>query len=348
MEESNNKYWDLLAKYLQDEASEQEKADLFAWIHAHPENKALFDKASTVWKVTAPVEDTYEPDVEKGWKQFQFKARISQNDLSGRMSTGGGTTQAKTARIVNWQPLLRIAAAIVIFVGVIYLASLYLTREEPMVDFYAAEAKKEMLLPDGSRIVLNKNSKVSYAPNFNKNERVIHLTGEAFFDVKKVDGKTFTIYSGNTVTQVLGTSFTVRAYQEEGVTEVQVLTGKVSFSTREDAGNKKVLLTPGYKGVLSKNNSISKSAINDPNFLAWKDNKLAFNNTRMERVISTLEKYFDVPIEVSNPQLLECRFTGTFESPELQEIIDVLVISVDLVYSREGNKYILSGQGCNK
>jgi ferric-dicitrate binding protein FerR (iron transport regulator) len=217
-----------------------------------------------------------------------------------------------------------------------------------MVDFYAAEVKREMLLPDGSRIVLNKHSKVSYASDFNKNERVVYLSGEAFFDVKKTAGKTFTVYSGNTITQVLGTSFTVRSYEEEGTTEVQVLTGKVAFSTREDAESKKVLLTPGYKGVLSSNESISKTAINDPNFLAWKDNKLAFSNTRMDKVIATLEKYFDVPIEVSNPKMLECRFTGTFESPELQEIIDVLVISVDLIYTREDDKYILSGQGCNK
>lgn len=68
----------------------------------------------------------------------------------------------------------------------------------------------------------------------------------------------------------------------------------------------------------------------------------------MDRVINTLEKYFDVPIEVDNPQMLECRFTGTFESPQLEEIMQVLKVSVDLSYTKKCNKYLLSGQGCNK
>jgi ferric-dicitrate binding protein FerR (iron transport regulator) len=175
---------------------------------------------------------------------------------------------------------------------------------------------------------------------------VVFLTGEAFFDVRKSNGKTFTIFSGNTKTQVLGTSFTVRSYGKEGRTEVQVLTGKVAFSTKENPQQNQVLLTPGFKAEMKSGKQIVKSQIDDPNFLAWKDNRLTFNNTRMDKVIRTLEKYFGVPIEVTDERMLQCRFTGTFEQPTLQEIVDVLVVSVDLTYTRNNEQYIFSGRGC--
>jgi ferric-dicitrate binding protein FerR (iron transport regulator) len=204
-----------------------------------------------------------------------------------------------------------------------------------------------MYLPDSSLITLNKHSTLSYASDFNENERVVYLQGEAFFDVKKTNGKTFTIISADSKTQVLGTSFTVRSYENEGKTEVQVLTGKVAFSTKKNPEQNQVLLTPGYKAVMEEDNQIMKAAINDPNFMAWKNDKLEFNNTRMDQVIATLEKYFEVPIEITEPQMLKCRFTGTFEKPTLQEIVDVLVVSVDLTYARKGNQFVFSGRGCN-
>ncbi|QHT71354.1 DUF4974 domain-containing protein [Rhodocytophaga rosea] len=343
MEEPNNKYWDLIAKHLQGEASRQEEADLAAWVDATPENRHLFEKAKAAWKFTADVDDQYTPDTEKAWTKFQTKTGLSA-EVESKMAPEGKIIQFRP-----WPMLMRVAAVLVVIIGLVYLANrtnLGKSGGEEMLSFSAASEKQQIYLPDSSLVVLNKNSHLSYAADFNEKERVVYLSGEAFFDVRKKNGKTFTIFSGNTRTQVLGTSFTVRSYEKEGRTEVQVLTGKVAFSTKEAPQQSQVLLTPGFKAEMKRDEQIVKTQIDDLNFLAWKDNKLTFNNTKMDKVIRTLEKYFGVPIEVSDERMLECRFTGTFEQPSLQEIVDVLVVSVDLTYTRNNEQYIFTGRGC--
>lgn len=343
---SNTEYWDLLAKYLQGEASEQEKALLFAWMQEHPDNKALFDNLRKVWKAVDVPADSYSPDVEKGWQKFQSNAGISRQNTAKEETTNttDQLAEAKTIRFQPWTFISKIAAVLLLLVGVIYVVKFTQKNHSGPVTFATQQQKQAFYLPDSSRIVLNKQSSLTYNPNFNEKDRVVHLTGEAFFEVKKAAGKTFTIYSGNTQTQVLGTSFTVRTQGEK--TEVQVVSGKVAFSTKENPESTRVLLTPGLKAIADSSGQITQAQITDENFLAWKDNKLTFNNTSMKEVVATLRQYFGVPIEVTDKKLLECRFTGTYEEPDLQEIIDVLVVSVDLTYSQKDGQYIFFGPGC--
>lgn len=342
---SNTEYWELLAKYLQGEASEQEKALLFAWMQEHPDNKALFDNLRKVWKAVDLPADTYTPDVEKGWQKFQSNAGISRNNTAKEeIDSMAWQPEAKTIRFQPWAFISRVAAVLLVLAGIVYVVKVSHKNNSALVTFTTQQQKQAFYLPDSSRIVLNKYSSLTYDPDFNEKGRVVNLTGEAFFEVRKAAGKTFTIYSGNTQTQVLGTSFTVRTH--EGITEVQVVTGKVAFSTKDTPESSRVLLTPGLKAVETGNGQISQSEITDENFLAWKDNNLTFNNTSMKEVVATLRHYFGVPIEVTDPRLLECRFTGTYEKPELQEIIDVLVVSVDLTYSHKDGQYIFVGPGC--
>jgi ferric-dicitrate binding protein FerR (iron transport regulator) len=340
MEMSNSEYWDLLAKYLQGEASEQEKALLFAWMDEHPDNKTLFDNLKKVWQAVDKPADAYTPDVEKGWQHFQTIAGIS------RQSTAKEETpQARTIRLQPWVYISRIAAVLLLAVGILYFVKLASpVQEAAPVTVATQNGKQELYLPDSSRVVLNKNSSITYSSRFNEQDRVVKLSGEAFFDVRKSAGKTFTVYSGNTQTQVLGTSFTVSNY--EGKTEVQVVSGKVAFSTRDNPESTRVLLTPGLQAVETGNGQISQSQISDANFLAWKDNKLTFNNTSMKEVVATLEHYFGIPINITDTRLLECRFTGSYEDPTLQEIIDVLVVSVDLTYTHNNGQYTFLGPGC--
>ena len=342
---SNSEHWDLLAKYLQGEASEQEKAVLFAWMEKQPDNRALFDHLTKVWGAVGSTDESYVPNVDKGWQKFQSKAGIPRETaLRTETNLIDHQQEAKTVKLQSWTFITKMAAAVLVLVGVIYLVSFYIKQTSSPVAYTTQNEKQEIFLPDSSRVVLNKNSSLKYTPRFNEQDRVVYLTGEAFFEVRKANGKTFTVFSGNTQTQVLGTSFTVSTHK--GKTEVQVVTGKVAFSTKEDSATNKVLLTPGFKAVEESNGKISKSQITDTNFLAWKDNKLTFNNTSMQDVIATLENYFGVPIKVADPKLLQCRFTGSYTEPTLQEIIDVLVVSVDLVYTNKDGQYTLFGTGC--
>lgn len=206
------------------------------------------------------------------------------------------------------------------------------------------QQKREILLPDSSVVSLNVYSEISYPSQF-INERVIHLKGEAFFEVTPDKNKPFIIYGNLSKTEVKGTSFLLRSVKEEGEDEIYVRTGKVYFANAKDNA-KKVLLEAGTWSIVKDDEPLKAAPIDNVNYAAWKDEKIVFHNTLLKEVIPTLEHYYAIKISVTNPEVLQCRFTGIFEKSELKEILQVLSMSFNLTSDRVNNKYMLSGKGC--
>ncbi|MES2731314.1 MAG: FecR domain-containing protein [Bacteroidota bacterium] len=390
MEEANT-YWDLIAKYLRGETSTEEKESLYTWVNQRPENRELFNQLNNLWNATgwsasrweSTLEESadasgFEPDVDRAWLRFQSQANLDSNNtltsagitelkpeprvipinssraMMDEENTSSG--RASSGRVVSGTPwhrtFTRIAATILLVLGAIFWVKFYFSDSQPlMLTQTALETKRVVYLPDSSKVYLNKHSELKYATGFSDGKRVVNLIGEAFFEVRKDAGKPFVIYSQNAQTEVLGTSFNVRAYPQEARVQVLVVTGKVAFSAREGQINAaatptKVYLTPGTQGELTAKNTLTQSAIKDPNGMAWKNEKLSFNNTPLPQVAAALERYFEVKVQVDSPQLLKCRFTGSYENPDIQEILKVLKVSLNLSYTTEKDMYILSGEGC--
>jgi ferric-dicitrate binding protein FerR (iron transport regulator) len=241
----------------------------------------------------------------------------------------------------------RAAAAVVLLIGAIWVIAAYLKREVAPVTLSAAGSKQVFFLPDSSRVTLNQFSSLTYQPGFEEQERKVTLRGEGFFEVKRNERKPFVVITGNARTQVLGTSFTVRSDEQAGTTEVEVVTGKVAFSTLKPNGKaKRVILTPGFKAVAGRVDAPVKTRIEDPNFRAWQTDRLEFNNTPLEQVVASLQEYFGVTIKVENKKLLGCRFTGSFEQPKLKDVLEVLAVSMQVRYNYTEKHYTFSGGGC--
>jgi hypothetical protein len=212
-----------------------------------------------------------------------------------------------------------------------------------ILEVKADQHKKEILLPDGSTIVLNRDSKVKYADNF-KEDRVLYLTGEAFFDVKPDPKHPFTIQCNLSKTTVLGTSFILRSYEKESYDEINVIEGKVSFSQKIEKGDEITILA-GNKAV-AEGTKIEQTVIKDINYNAWLTEKIIFNNTKLKEVFVVLEKYYNVSLSAKNPKILNCEFTGVFEKSDINEILQVLSVSFDLSFDHQSKNYTLSGKGC--
>ncbi len=334
-------YWELLAKYLNHEITDEEKTELFAWADRSAVNKDLFYRSTHLWHLTGSVKADFQPDVEGAWQRFKTKMPEQPQPVATKP-----LPQAATGRVVpmyGW----RVAAAVVVLVGAVWLALAYFNRPVTPVMLTAGNAKKLFILPDSSRVTLNQFSSLAYEPGLAGEERTVTLRGEGFFEVKRNPQKPFVVLTVNARTQVLGTSFTVHEDKQSGTTEVQVVTGKVSFATVGKGGaGKRVVLTPGFKAVAGKTDSLVKSKIVDPNFRAWQTGRLEFENTRLEQVVSSLEDYFGINIKVQNKKLLDCRFTGTFEQPQLKDVLEVLAVSMQVRYNYAQQHYTFSGRGC--
>jgi ferric-dicitrate binding protein FerR (iron transport regulator) len=235
------------------------------------------------------------------------------------------------------------AAVLAVFIGIGYFAYTTFFEDKMIVLTTAAGERISHYLPDSSQVWLNENSQLAYAEDFSAAHRIVRLTGEGFFEVRKAEGKRFTVLTEEAKTEVIGTSFNVRAYPDEDV-KVQVVSGKVAFSPRNEDNS--VFLEPGFEGLLEKDKVPEKSAIEDPNFRAWQNHELIFNNTSLQQLAQTLEAYFNISMHIDNPNLANCRFTATFDQPDITEILKVLSITGNLTYDQQGNQYTLQGNGC--
>ncbi len=145
---------------------------------------------------------------------------------------------------------------------------------------------KEYQLPDGSKVTLNADSKISWSGKKFTNDRHINLDGEAFFDVTK--GSAFTISTGTGKIKVLGTSFNV--YARDNSFKVSCFTGKIMVS----AGGKTVTITPGESAELSGSDLNYYPDENLDKTTGWINGEFYYENTSLKIVFEEIERQFNV------------------------------------------------------
>lgn len=206
----------------------------------------------------------------------------------------------------------------------------------------------EYVLPDGSVVTLNGNSKLLFPKKFKGNIREVTIIGEAFFDVFPNPDLPFVINAGNAQVKVLGTSFNVSAYPGNETIEVIVETGKVQvISKNADLldTHPEIFLIPGEKGTLfTENNLLEKTINHNPNFLAWKTHDLVFNKVPLLEVIQSLEKAYHIDIEITEPALNDLLYEGRFDQKPIDFVLDVIRLTFNLEIAVENGNYALSSR----
>ncbi len=338
MKHADDEIWILVAKHLKGELSESEKRALDRWKESSTDNKAAVEQMETMWHRTTAPSQHYAPDVDRGWQRFRFSIDSEQGLYHLK---GDSPKERKLPLYRKWWAL---AASVILVFGVGFFIWQMVQQENMILLATYEEEKVSHFLPDSSQVWLNENTRLSYAEDFNLENRIVYLEGEAFFEVKKAEGRRFTVYSGGAKTEVIGTSFNIRAYEGEPV-KVQVVTGRVAFSPAGEDNS--IFLTPGMEAVLEEDQTnMTREKISDPNFRAWQNQEFVFNNTSLAQVIQTLEEHYAVDIALANAELANCRYTATFRGAHLSEILNVLTVTGNLTLEQSGNRYILSGEGC--
>lgn len=328
-----------IAKYLSDNSDSKEREELFAWVEEDPANKALLEDSMEVWEISEPSELEFQPNMEAAW-----------NKMDSRLATARKAVEPEAIirPLAFIKPWMRIAAAAVILLGVALWQYPNFSGGEMIERETIAQEKTTIDLPDGSKIWLNQNSSLQYEKSFDK--RIVYLEGEAFFEVAKKNGQSFEIFAGDSKTKVLGTSFNVRAYPDENKVEIAVESGKVDFSAENDT-QENVLLTKGEFATYTKSNQeVEKLTFTKLNAAAWKKGTLQFDDSKLEEVIESLERYYDIEIKVSNNKIYNCTWNNTdiHEKPVLEDLISTLEFTNGLKIERTSDTtFNISGKGCN-
>lgn len=166
-----------------------------------------------------------------------------------------------------------------------------------------------LTLADGSKIWLNSETVIRYPVNFTGEKREVYLEGEAFFKVAKDPERPFVVHAAETQVEVLGTEFNIRNYSDELEVATTLVNGSVRLTNEKQ--NRQVILEPGEQGCIDK--ATGKMGVQDVDtylFTAWKDARFVFKNTRMEDLLNTLSRWYDLTVFYQNNAVKDICFTG--------------------------------------
>jgi transmembrane sensor len=215
-----------------------------------------------------------------------------------------------------------------------------------------AVKQQKIILPDNSIVILEKNASIITDENYGKRNRTVYLTGEAFFEVKRNTKKPFLVYSGGLVTEVLGTSFSIKPKPNSKMIEVSVKTGKVSVYANETHKTDKfngVILTPNQKVTFNTElKTISQSIVDLPLIVSSEIVKsdFQFEETTLDRITKIFEQAYGVEIVVSNPVLNHCVFTGELNGLTMYKQLEFVCGSINAKYELRGTTIFIIGDGC--
>lgn len=312
------------------------------WIKENPNNLFMIEEAKTL-VIATQIEEI---------EAFEYAK------IAGIEAILDNTNQKR--KWLNSKSSIAIAASILLVLSTIYWTNSYNPSQiNETIKSQETENKSPkslfITLSDGTKVTLKKDSKIQVSNDFGNQKRVVYLIGEAFFEVKKDPLNPFLVYAGGIVTKVLGTSFTVRAYQNESKTSVAVKTGNVTVyqekSIKQNNHPDQILLTPNQEAVFEKSNSkIVKTIVEKPIVLVRTNEILNFeyNETSIVKVFDQLQTAFGVKIVYDAELLAQCNLTASLSEESLFDKIAIICETIQAKYEIADGQIVIYAKGCRK
>jgi hypothetical protein len=307
---------------------------------------------------------------------------LSAQDIQGALETTWNKIETKEAKSIPTLPLryrhnkrlLKIAAIVIVSILTSFLYQynsnptnstliyneLIGGHNEGLVEQTNNSNKPQIItLSDGSSVLLQPKSKLSYPKTFLGNERKVYLSGEGFFEISKNPKKPFLVYANEIVTKVVGTSFKIKAFADQPNIEVVVRTGKVKVLPNEEIINQKnkliVLLPNQALRFIRKSATFNKitditldqALINSTSNIE----QLGFDFTDIpvSQIFKTIEQAYLVKIDFPQSKLKDCYLTTSLNDQPLPEKLKIICKSLgnNTSYEMNGNQIIILSNGCN-
>jgi ferric-dicitrate binding protein FerR (iron transport regulator) len=219
----------------------------------------------------------------------------------------------------------------------------------------SSDSVQRIVLSDGSEVLLEKDSKLSYAANFTSGKREVYLTGNAFFKITRNPSRPFIVYTQDIVTKVLGTSFRVRALAGEKVVSVLVKTGKVSVFRREnftssDARSgtlKGIVLTPNQEMVYDiVHEQMNKSLVETPVITRDSAYNFVFDDTPAADVFRKLHDAYGITVVMDEEALASCTISASLGNESFYEKLNIICKIINATYQVIDGNVVINAKGC--
>lgn len=318
-------YKNLAEKYFAGDITEAEISELAGWIRNNAQLagwwKKEFEKSAA--DITPALRD----------KMF---ARIKTEVLKETVKRTPG--KALVPAWTRWAAMICIPICIAFFTYNILSISNADKARSPFIVKADKGDKATVVLPDGTDVILNSASQLSYLSDFGTNERRVQLEGEGYFKVTHDTRRTFIVQVGELEVKVMGTVFNVCAYSNDQNVAVVLLEGKVGIHTPSTS----TTLSPGEKINYNKSTrKLSTEKVYPDDYVSWTKGNLYFQNESLENIMKALSRVYDVTIRIDSPRIAEERFTGTIPGGGIQNALDIIMLTSPFRYEVEDSVIIL-------
>lgn len=306
----------IITRSLNGNCSDEELQELKSWIEESPGNKKEYLALKDVWDMIRLPKSGIEDQLARFYKNQYEKANQSRR-LWIRYST---------------------AAAAILLIG------LLISILTPQINVFQPEAtqvfsvplgsRSTVLLADGTEVCLNSGSELKYSSHYSANNRVVSLSGEGFFHVKTDKEHPFIVKTTDFDVKVTGTQFNVCTYSENKFSSTTLAEGKIQI--KMNGSNQTFDVKPKEKFEI--NRSTHKYTLGNTDIeseIAWKDGKFIFKGIPFPELIQRLERWYDVKLHYSDPELKTYTFNGRFKNQEtIWQVLDALKWTTPIDYQK--------------
>lgn len=315
--------YEQIAAYLSGKVRTQDKIEVEKWLAESDKHQHIFQSLEKEWKFLKVETPSILPHKEKVWINIRNRINFP-----------------VSASMYSKQTLLKytsIAASIALLMG-LFISFLFVSGRSQALQFTAHTPMGEkaiITLPDSSKVWLNSGSRLTYSSKSLR--RIVHLEGEAFFEVTKNRLKRFEVHTGDVSVQVHGTSFNVTAYDTDPNISVSLEYGSVSLVNTIN-GKKLTRLSPNQMGIISRSQLSCRVIADDPEVTKlWTNNILKFYNNDIYEVAKKLERWYGVNITVENGNT-DSRYAFVVKTESMKELLDLLNKMTPIIYTIEGKE----------
>lgn len=323
----------LIAEFLSSDIDEQKQKELLQWLRMSADNRRYFSHLRDLWLTAESRSKDGRYDADRAFDTFRSRVDGLQNTANI-----DGVKQHSTAI-----KILRYAAVLLAFFIVGYIA--YRQGGSDVRSNYRdieVEAPigsiSKVTLPDGSKVILNAGSHLSYSQGFGVDNRDVQFRGEGYFEVKHNEHTSFRIINGKLNLQVLGTKFNFRCYDDEPNIIVALVKGSVELDNSMKNGEKTVL-KPNECAVFSKaDGTMTVTKVKAEQIKGWTIDKLIFEEEYLINIAKALERSYNVKITIATDSLRRFKFYGIFNSREqsVDDVLQALASTNKIKYVRHG------------
>ncbi|GAB3823564.1 FecR family protein [Pontibacter rugosus] len=342
-------HYNILIRYWQNQATEQEKLKLQEWLQQSAENNNIQEELEAYFHSVKLDQSTYQPTA-RGLNLLNQKIDLWQEE---QLTSEPQLPRSPQFYTSHWWAVAASLMLLLCAGAFVYLDySDWQTANKQLAQQTATIIKKEngkgqrskLFFPDGSVVYLNAESSISYSDAYFVEDRTVYLEGEAFFEVVPDSTKPFKVHTAGITTAVLGTSFNIHAYKSTGTAQVTVATGKVSV---QDSTHELQKLRPNQQLTYHLTTGTHTTAeVPASEATAWTKGEMVFRNMPLHQIAEELERWYDVQIEIKDQALHNCRFTATFDNVSLKDALHLLGITTNLTYKQHGRAITLHGTSC--